>query len=119
MNNVTFIVPRIDGDSKTIAIVTAQVRDGSKLAEENDFREALILAITEWVKKSYDGKQEWKRSSEDFNIGDLSMAQPFSHLLKKFLQKHGIFELKVETWDQTNRGYWLFDDVLVDREQVS
>jgi hypothetical protein len=112
MENVLFIVPRVDGDSKTIAIVSAQV-DEVKLTNEQEFFVALMEAMIDWVNKTADGKKAWERSSEDFNVGDLSAEQPFSHLLKKHLQRHGIFNMK------TNPGYWKFDDVLVDKQRLT
>lgn len=110
----TFIVtrPGEHGGIQTVATVTARVTH-EDLTEEKPFLEALTHAITQWIKYTSAGREAWKNSSEDFNIGDLSM-----HLdegLMDYMKEEGIKTLNINVMDVQERFCrdWTFDTVLV------
>ncbi len=109
-SKVLFVVPRFDSDSKSVAIVEANFK--SKDLSESEFYKRLRYAITDWVFRTQDGENEYKKSSEDFNIGDLANCCGRASL-KPYLAVQGISNLKIQAWDQPGRGSWIFDDRLV------
>lgn len=117
MKKVMFVVQRVSNDCKTVAIVTSQV-DHERMGDESNFFSSLMAAVTEWVRTTTDGKKALKNSAQDFNVGDLTNEQPFSHIFTTILAKHGIRELNIKTYDQATMGYWQYDDALVDTNEL-
>lgn len=115
--NVRFVVRRESIKEDTFAVVSAVVED-EKLRKEKHFLEQLQKAVTEWVKTTKDGKEAWKDSSEDFNVGDLAghtMCESFLDILQG---KYGIRDLHIVTNSQDDNGHWSFDTVLVDSSEL-
>ena len=103
-------------DNSAIAIVKANV----DMTPINDtaFFAAIVRAVTEWVKKTEGGKDAWKCSSKDFNVGDLSSV-PGGSDLPRFLAKQGIFDLDITTYDIGSGNMdWIYDTVLVIDEDL-
>lgn len=81
-----------DGTVTTIAIVELTTRKPVRQVSEK--LGALSSAVTAWTKATKDGKECWKYSSNDLNIGDLASyekkfrgwvkSQPESSLLADF-----------------------------------
>jgi hypothetical protein len=107
-----FIVPRMGehGGVQTVAIVKATVGK-LDLVNEGSFLTALKRAVTAWLGHTKEGKEAWKDSSEDFNVGDLAHWTG-SERLKKALEKEGITDLDISCTDVLNGGSWTFDHVL-------
>lgn len=107
-----FVVRRDSIEEHTIAIVQAHVTR-KELQATSAFREALISAFTRWVATRPEGKQAWRLTAHDFNIGDLA------HWIgTKSLQRqcglHGILDLTVSIFSGDDTTPWTFDTVLVD-----
>lgn len=80
---------------------------------DNEVMEAIVRAVTEWVKKDPDGRLEWKNSSHDLNIGDLSFYVD-NLALKSFLNKHEISDFNIEIFtNNTDTISYTYDTVLV------
>ncbi len=105
MNQV--IVPRVSADETTFAIV--------RWTGPKKLLHPLRAALTEWAKTTDEGREEWENSSSDFNVSDLSNACYEDEPLKGILAKHGITDLQVEVYsDSDYPGNWTYDTVLVD-----
>jgi len=109
------VVPRISMDERTVAVV--QWRG---TIPEHELRQSVTNAVTEWVNTTEEGKEAWQSSSEDFNIGDLSVHLAGEDTweedaLARCLRNHGITWLEVECYSDTNGDVdWTYDTVLVD-----
>ena len=101
---VKFIVRRWSNAEMTYAVVKADVM-AEKQPGERVFLALLTKALT-----------EWKSSSKNFNVGDLSNCLP-SAVLEKILVKHGIHGLtvKINSKDEECQE-WSYDTVLIDGE---
>jgi len=110
--HVKFILFRDSNEERTFARVNAQVFDQS-LTDQEEFKQALRAALTEWSTKTKEGTEAWACSAGYFNIGDLA-----NHLgdnkLKRFLTKNGIFNLSIEIDSKVSGCPWDFDDILMD-----
>lgn len=105
----------VRGDQSTVAIVKADV--GVMLINDTAFFAAIVRAVTEWVKYTEEGKEAWERSSNDFNIGDLSGELGGS--LLNYLSKQGIENLDITTFSTTNGNrVWTYDTLLVDSGEL-
>jgi len=96
----------------------AIVKCKSEYTRQDDVIKALSNAISDWGNKTEEGKAEWRMSSGDFNIGDLSMvvgshpSQAFSTLVP-FLDKAGIYNLFVDTYGSDDICGYPYDSVLM------
>lgn len=112
MEHVNFIVMR-QGDS-TIALVAADVLP--ELADEQSFKKAFIEVITHWMLTTVDGRNAYKSTGKDFNIGDFpnyAAAPLYLMLLKK-----GFNNLHVELISADQSGEWMYDDRLFDEARM-
>jgi len=110
---VKFVVLRSSSDEVTFAVVTARVAT-DELRNDFAFQDALIAAITEWVKTTETGRAEWAGSCQDFNVGDLASCYDDPDLLK-LLAERGIRNLKIEICSAVGQSQnWTYDQVLVD-----
>lgn len=117
--NVEFLISRDSREETTLALVTAKVTS-EELMSGPKFLGALKKALTAWVNETEDGAAAWDNSSWDFNLGDLSMEQPFSQVLKTRLEAHGIYELDIEVMSSNRAEYnWVYDTVLVDEADLA
>ncbi len=117
MLNVTFVVPRISKDEKTVAIVKvkltpAAVKEGYDRAKR--FLPFLRDAVTKWVAETKEGKKAWADSCNEFNIGDLSMYK-LDVIVQQVGVKEFIKSLKITCHiDVRRHSDWTYDTVLVD-----
>jgi hypothetical protein len=104
-------------DRESVANVTANVINES-LLDNSKFLEALIRAITNWMKCTDKGKKAFEYSSEDFNIGDLSSYLEDANL-KGLLYEQGISDLTVSiyTCAESNPN-WVYDTHLFDANEL-
>jgi len=103
------VVPRSSNDEKTFAFVTARV---TKDYTHRSLLYAVTEAVTEWVNTTENGKTEWENSCHDLNVGDLSAWTEDEELII-ILRKHGIRDLKIETYvDIETSAEWTYDTVL-------
>lgn len=106
----------IRGDNSAIAIVEAKVL--CPLLFDFSFLRAVSRAVTQWVKETEEGKVAYCDSSEDFNVGDLSLYLDDPDLIN-FLRKEGIYNLKIHTEDvREGNQYWTYDTLLFNRGQI-
>jgi len=80
-----------------------------------DVMKDLIKGITEWIKVTKKGKEEWDLSSKNFNIGDLSTLslEAFESLIP-FLQSVGIYCLDIDIYGTEDyTPDYVYDSVLV------
>lgn len=110
-----FVIFRESHDEKTVAVVQANVP--VEMSGEREFFLILKKALTVWRETTVSGAAAWKRSSEDFNVGDLSEHQGDENL-KRILKDFGIhfLDITVEMQDHRRDGMWNFDTVLMDEE---
>lgn len=85
-----------------------------ELATLQDALQALENGLTEWAHTMDSGKQAWRESAQDFNIGDL-MNIPEQFYLH-ILARHGIERVEL-VWEMKPQAVVSFDRVLV-REWV-
>lgn len=113
MYNAKFIVSRASNDETTLAIVTAKVA-GAGLLGERAFLDALVQSVSRWGRTTPAGRDAWKRSSRDFNVGDLS-GYLDDRKLVAILRKNGIRGLKVDIISDDRACWaWTFDSVIMD-----
>jgi len=110
-----FVVPRPSNDESTVAIVETTI-SSRKLCDSHLFFVALRRAITNWVKETKKGKEEWVRSCNDFNIGDLSSLIPCPSL-EKYMKKEGILTLSIDI-HSADYCSWCYDDLLVNEDEL-
>jgi hypothetical protein len=91
------IIPFVREGSRgveTIAIVKCKVHPAQ--IKVSTTIEALKEVITSWIKGFDEGKREWERSGEDFNIGDLALCdQTFLEREKDRLAHYGIHDFEI------------------------
>lgn len=109
MIDVSFTVPRISNDERTIAHVTARV-SSSELAQEKGFLAALRRAISVWILTTEEGQDTWEYTACDFNIGDLASYLDEQGLVA-LLEREGIHGLDIPTVGADTKN-WTFDTVL-------
>ena len=79
--------------------------------------EALKAGVTQWVKTSGAGKELWKQSSEDLNIGDLVTERDEDKSLYRALHDQGILRWK-ETFSLTVDNEIPYDTHLVEGDEL-
>ena len=112
MFDAHFIVSRESADEHTYATVRAKVIDKDLLCE-GVFCDRLRIAVTNWVNLTEDGQTEWRHSSQDFNVGDLSNVLG-DKKLKQLLRNQGIHNLRIDITTANDPClHWTYDTVLV------
>jgi hypothetical protein len=109
------VITRTNLDENTVAVVQWNGVSLSQLLRR------LIVAVTEWVRTTKEGKQAWKNSSEDFNVADLSACLPVlpGDPLHDILAKYGIEDLDIDVFQDTDPDpNWTYDTVLVDETDL-
>lgn len=78
----------------------------------------LTAAVTQWVKETKAGRDAWRDSSEDFNIGDLPAYLGDADLQTR-LKAQGVYDLETTLiTDNDQQEGWIYDTVLVDRSTL-
>ncbi|MCK9433731.1 MAG: hypothetical protein M0R32_02655 [Candidatus Cloacimonetes bacterium] len=111
--SVEFIVPRESKDENTYATIKAEVDPSASLNLADHFKEALIKAVTQWIRSTDEGKELYFSTSEDLNIGDLA-SEGISKKLWKELKKVGIFAMSIKTNSICEEHNWNYDAHLFD-----
>lgn len=78
--------------------------------------DAIIKAVTKWMKTTAQGKQAWKHSDGDFNFGEFSDFANDKNLLR-CLEEEGVRNLTVEQ-PHTGDGCYSYDTSLCDGVDV-
>lgn len=108
MREVEELVMRNSNDEVTFAIVSASVAD-----DVSSILYAVQKAVSRWVDKTSEGREAYKRSGEDFNVGDLhaELLSPIhTSVLRDMLRAYGVFGLKIEVHSHRNASpYWTYD----------
>jgi|CXWL01.1.fsa_nt_gi hypothetical protein len=111
---VQFVIPREGFEEHTVAIIEASVT-APILREKMPFLQALRTALTTWARETNRGRQAWKESSHDFNVGDLHEYQDDSSL-KRACSHTGIQRLTVKVFmDMTTN--WTYDTLLIEERE--
>ena len=79
---------------------------------------ALKKVLTQWVKTTKDGRTAWKQSSEDFNIGDLSLCEEdFKRYGAKGLEAQGVYSFNILYCGDVADAE-TFDTILIDKAKL-
>ena len=86
---------------------------------KEDVLKRLERALTRWIEETEEGKEAWRESSEDLNIGDLisyfdAEGNPAASI-KPYLKQKGIFKVK-DVFVLTNAAQESDDRVLANLE---
>jgi hypothetical protein len=83
-----------------------------------DLHRQITAAVTRWVKQTESGREAYRRSSEDYNVGDLGgdLGDPD---LMGLLAAHGVHDLTIDLFssDDAHRT-WTYDKHLVDASEL-
>jgi len=111
--DVELLVPRFTPDDRQLAFIKATVAT-EELCSIHKFVEALTLALSRWATQTDNGRAAWKRSSKDFNVGDLSTELPDPEL-ERHLFKVGITNFTIVLSNEllVTIDYWHYDTVLI------
>lgn len=112
LRQVEYVIPR--SGERTIAVVRALMDPGKTKTTVDGLLDVVRKAVTKWILTTKTGTDAWKRSSEDFNIGDLANEQPLPRSLQKYLKELGVTKFDISTFGGTEPGDWVFDTVLMD-----
>ena len=111
-NRVQALVLRSSRDETTFAVVSCRQTEEARRADQ--LLTLFSAAVTGWVKETDTGKVAYANSSEDYNVGDLS-TDIKDDLLRPFLERHGLFDVAIETFSDTDfQDNWTYDTHLVD-----
>lgn len=100
----------------TVAVLTGKC--DALFATSDEIMDAIVTSITEWVRKDPEGRDLWKRSGHDLNVGDLG-SYGIDLALDTFLKKHSVFDLKVDIFSESDYPHnYMFDTVLVDADEI-
>lgn len=81
-------------------------------------RVPLTAAITQWINETKAGKDAWRDSCEDFNVGDLPEYLGDADLQAR-LNASGVHELEIATLAENDQQEgWVYDTLLVDRSAL-
>lgn len=110
----TAVVAR--GYEPTIAIIscrkTRTIRGGGQILQP------LTAAVTQWINETKAGRDAWRDSCEDFNVGDLAACLEDAEL-KARLKALGVNDLEINLiMDSDQQEGWVYDTVLVDRSAL-
>jgi len=118
--NSTTLIPFVrneDGKTTTIAILKV-VTD--HLMTPEAIMGALKRLLTKWVNETDDGKDVWKQTGGDLNIGDFAQYETtFSTWIPhSTLKTHGIIDLEIVANVDSTEAL-PYDRILVDPEQIT
>lgn len=100
----------------TIAIISC--RQTGTICSGGQILQPLTAAITQWINETKAGKDAWRDSCEDFNVGDLATCLEDAEL-KARLKARGVHELEIRLiMDGDQQEGWIYDTVLVDRSAL-
>ena len=120
MPEINVVIPRASRDERTFAVVKAAVEDGFSDEEEgppaHELFAALSQAVTQWCRRTKQGRSVLDSNNGDFNVGDLQEWAEEADLLR-FLRSSGIHRLKIDAYCDDSRHAWEFDDNLYDEQQ--
>lgn len=104
-------------DDTTIAVILADITE--KITKTTELQAAIIKAVTFWMCETPEGAEAYKRSSEDFNVGDLAgvVGDMGDANLKNHLASLGVYNLDIDACE-AGVDHWNFDDHLFDAEAV-
>jgi hypothetical protein len=103
------IIPRSSTEERTFAIVRWKGE-----VEKPDILNTLIEVVSEWINTTREGKQLWKDTHEDLNVGDLSSQMGNSELIV-LLNKHGVYDLDIDTFVDYHPPFgWHYDTILAE-----
>lgn len=108
---VQFVIPREGYEEHTVAIIEASVTD-TILRDKIPFLQALRSALTTWARNTNRGRQAWRESCHDFNIGDLHGYQE-DPSLKQICSEAGIQHLTVNLFMDLTTN-WTYDTLLIE-----
>lgn len=108
---VQFVIPREGFEEHTVAIIEASVT-APILREKMPFLQALRTALTTWARDTDRGRQAWKESSHDFNVGDLHGYQD-DPSLKQVCNQAGIQHMTVNLFVDLTTN-WTYDTLLIE-----
>lgn len=101
---VLFVIPQRSSDEQTVAIIQAHVAN-QELVIQRNFSQALMRAVTQWVRDTRQGRRAWSDSHEDLNIGDLHHYE-HAPSLKQRLVAQGIHDLSIRLFTRTSVEPW-------------
>lgn len=108
---LSVLIARNSHEENTFAEVTFMPR--GDVIDSASLKQALVRALTTWVRTTDAGRDAWKHNNGDFNIGDLA-SEDYSSVsaLGECLRAENVdlVDIKTYTSDETA---WEFDDVLV------
>lgn len=85
---------------------------------EDEIRQAITCAVTEWMKTTKAGKESWVFSNRNFNVGDLDQVVDH-YTLTSLLKKNNIYNLKIEIIRLKDAARnWSYDTVLINEEEI-
>jgi hypothetical protein len=108
---VQFVIPREGFEEHTVAIIEAAVTN-TILRDKMPFLQALRTALTTWARDTNRGRQAWRESSHDFNVGDLHGYQD-DPSLKQVCSQAGIQRLTVNLFVDLTTN-WTYDTLLIE-----
>jgi hypothetical protein len=111
------LVLRDSRDETTFAIVTApRIQD---LQSARHLVSRFTEAVTAWVRDTEEGKEAYKESDRDYNVGDLAndVDEP---TLAPYLAAQGLFNVEIEIRsDEDFQDTWSYDTRLVAVERLA
>ena len=118
--NITTLIPFVrneDGRTTTIAILKV-VTDHQMTPEQ--IMGAMKRLLTNWVNETKDGKQVWKYTGGDMNIGDFAQYETsFGEWIPhSSLKAYGIINFEIVALVDSTEAL-PFDKILVDPEGVT
>lgn len=112
---VQFVIPREGFEEHTVAIIEASVT-APILRDKMPFLQALRTALTTWARETDRGRQAWKESSHDFNVGELHTYQD-DPSLKRACSHAGIQRLTVNVFVDLTTN-WTYDTLLIEEGET-
>jgi hypothetical protein len=108
-HTISIIVPRLEGfNISTVAHVKATT---SFPMTTKELLTAVQSAVRGWIENTEEGHEEWHRSANDLNVGDLA-GYHRSKQLEPWLHKNCIYKLEIEIHRAEDNKEWMFDTIL-------
>jgi hypothetical protein len=111
-DRVEALVPRVSDEETTYAVVRCAA--GPRVSSAADLHRRIAAAVTAWVRRSAAGREAYRRSGGDYNVGDLAgdLGDPD---LGRLLRAHGVRDLTIDTFSAADApAGWTYDTHLVD-----
>ena len=103
-------------DRSSVAVINADCDED--IINDSTFCISVIKAVTRWIKGTQEGESALNRSSNDFNVGDLSNELDNPDL-QAYLAEQGIENLEINTYDcGFGNLFWDYDTVLVNLDEL-